>query len=66
MYIAKSCQAATILGNPNKNVQDAAYAFGKNLGIAFQVFIKLKNCIAGGSFVRLYCYCRYFWETGEC
>lgn len=35
--IAKSCKAATILGNCETAVQEAAYNYGRNLGLAFQV-----------------------------
>lgn len=35
--IAKSCQAATILGGCDEAITDAAYSYGRNLGLAFQV-----------------------------
>lgn len=35
--ISKSCRAAALLGNCPGNVVDAAYAYGKNLGLAFQL-----------------------------
>jgi hexaprenyl-diphosphate synthase len=35
--IAKSCQAATVLGGCSKEVNEAAYNYGKNIGLAFQV-----------------------------
>jgi hexaprenyl-diphosphate synthase len=35
--ISKSCRAAAILGGSTTEATDAAYAFGRNLGLAFQV-----------------------------
>ncbi|TPX53376.1 hypothetical protein PhCBS80983_g06303 [Powellomyces hirtus] len=35
--IAKSARAAAVLGNATPDVADAAYAYGKNLGLAFQL-----------------------------
>ncbi|TPX39284.1 hypothetical protein SeLEV6574_g07330 [Synchytrium endobioticum] len=35
--IAKSCRAAAVLGTCAPEIQDAAYAYGKNLGLAFQL-----------------------------
>ncbi|PSN64380.1 decaprenyl-diphosphate synthase subunit 1 [Corynespora cassiicola Philippines] len=35
--ISKSCRAAAILGQNTPEVVDAAYAYGKNLGLAFQL-----------------------------
>lgn len=35
--ISKSCRAAAILGGSEIEVVDAAYAYGKNLGLAFQL-----------------------------
>jgi hexaprenyl-diphosphate synthase len=35
--ISKSCRAAAILGGASAEVTDSAYAFGRNLGLAFQV-----------------------------
>lgn len=35
--ISKSCRAAALLGNCEIEVVDAAYAYGKNLGMAFQL-----------------------------
>ncbi|KAF2402436.1 terpenoid synthase [Trichodelitschia bisporula] len=35
--ISKSCRAAAILGQGSSEVVDAAYAYGKNLGLAFQL-----------------------------
>ncbi|KAJ3254818.1 coq1 putative hexaprenyl diphosphate synthase [Boothiomyces macroporosus] len=35
--IAKSCQAATILGGCDEAITDAAYSYGRNLGLAFQL-----------------------------
>lgn len=37
--IAKSCQAVTVLGGCTSEISDAAYSYGKNIGIAFQVFL---------------------------
>lgn len=35
--ISKSCRAAALLGSSAPNVVEAAYAYGKNLGLAFQL-----------------------------
>ncbi|OJJ43402.1 hypothetical protein ASPZODRAFT_154591 [Penicilliopsis zonata CBS 506.65] len=35
--ISKSCRAAALLGNSAPEVVDAAYAYGRNLGLAFQL-----------------------------
>lgn len=35
--ISKSCRAAAILGGSTPELTDAAYSFGRNLGLAFQV-----------------------------
>ena len=35
--ISKSCRAAAILGGATPELTDSAYAFGRNLGLAFQV-----------------------------
>ncbi|KAF2661823.1 decaprenyl-diphosphate synthase subunit 1 [Lophiostoma macrostomum CBS 122681] len=35
--ISKSCRAAAILGNSTPEVVEAAYLYGKNLGLAFQL-----------------------------
>lgn len=35
--ISKSCRAAALLGGSDKQTVDAAYAYGKNLGLAFQL-----------------------------
>ena len=35
--ISKSCRAAALLGSCSPEVADAAYAYGKNLGLAFQL-----------------------------
>lgn len=35
--ISKSCRAAALLGNCPREVIDAAYSYGKNLGLAFQL-----------------------------
>jgi len=35
--ISKSCRAAALLGNSTSEVADAAYAYGKNIGLAFQL-----------------------------
>lgn len=40
--IAKSSRASVVLGGASKEISDAAYNYGKNLGIAFQVFINIK------------------------
>jgi len=36
--ISKSCRAAAILGGATAELTDAAYSFGRNLGLAFQVY----------------------------
>jgi hexaprenyl-diphosphate synthase len=36
--ISKSCRSAAVLGGSSMEVTDAAYSFGRNLGLAFQVF----------------------------
>jgi len=36
--IAKSCRASSVLGGCTEEVADIAYNYGKNLGLAFQVF----------------------------
>jgi hexaprenyl-diphosphate synthase len=35
--ISKSCRATAILGGADQNTVEAAYAYGKNLGLAFQL-----------------------------
>ena len=35
--ISKSCRAAALLGDSSPEVVDAAYSYGKNLGLAFQL-----------------------------
>ena len=35
--ISKSCRAAALLGACTPSVVDAAYAYGRNLGLAFQL-----------------------------
>jgi hexaprenyl-diphosphate synthase len=35
--ISKSCRAAALLGGADEKTVDAAYAYGKNLGLAFQL-----------------------------
>ena len=35
--ISKSCRAAALLGDSSPEVADAAYSYGKNLGLAFQL-----------------------------
>ncbi|EPS40212.1 hypothetical protein H072_5955 [Dactylellina haptotyla CBS 200.50] len=35
--ISKSCRAAAILGGSTKEIADAAYLYGKNLGLSFQL-----------------------------
>lgn len=47
--ISKSCRAAALLGNCSSEVVEAAYAYGKNLGLAFQlVDDMLDYTISGG------------------
>lgn len=36
--IAKSCQASAILGGHDRQVSDLAYEYGRNIGVAFQVY----------------------------
>lgn len=38
--IAKSCRATTVLGGCTEEIGDIAYSYGKNIGLAFQVFLK--------------------------
>ncbi|CRK27927.1 hypothetical protein BN1708_018314, partial [Verticillium longisporum] len=35
--ISKSCRASALLGNADAATVEAAYAYGKNLGLAFQL-----------------------------
>ncbi|KAJ2996470.1 coq1 putative hexaprenyl diphosphate synthase [Globomyces sp. JEL0801] len=35
--MAKSCRAAAVLGGSSVEIQDAAYSYGRNLGLAFQL-----------------------------
>jgi len=37
--IAKSCRASVVLGNGTEHMANAAYNYGKNIGIAFQVYL---------------------------
>lgn len=47
--ISKSCRAAALLGNCSAEVVEAAYAYGKNLGLAFQlVDDMLDYTVSGG------------------
>lgn len=48
--ISKSCRAAAVLGGSSPESTDAAYSFGRNLGLAFQVYITRirKLTIVGG------------------
>lgn len=41
--IAKSCRAAVVLGNSPSHISNAAYNYGKNTGIAFQVCFSLSD-----------------------
>jgi hexaprenyl-diphosphate synthase len=53
--ISKSCRAAAVLGGSSPESTDAAYLFGRNLGLAFQVYhFGCKLTIAGGRYAGLY------------
>ena len=43
--IAKSCRAAAVLGGCTAEVAEAAYNYGKNLGLAFQVWLLEADCL---------------------
>lgn len=47
--ISKSCRAAALLGQCAPNVVDAAYAYGKNLGLAFQLVDDMLDYTISGS-----------------
>ncbi|KAG9285731.1 hypothetical protein G9A89_001619 [Geosiphon pyriformis] len=44
--MAKSCRAASVLGGCTKEVSDIAYAYGRNLGLAFQLVDDMLDFIA--------------------
>ena len=46
--ISKSCRAAALLGQSSPAVVEAAYAYGKNLGIAFQLVDDMLDYTIGG------------------
>jgi hexaprenyl-diphosphate synthase len=46
--ISKSCRAAAILGGSTPESTDAAYSFGRNLGLAFQVTLPPRCMIVVG------------------
>ena len=46
--ISKSCRAAAILGGASAELTDAAYSFGRNLGLAFQVRTQLPRLFTKG------------------
>ncbi len=39
--IAKSCEASAVLGGCDSKIVEAAYLYGKNLGLAFQVLLHI-------------------------
>lgn len=47
--ISKSCRAAAILGQVDPEVADAAYAYGRNLGLAFQLVDDMLDYSVSGS-----------------
>ena len=46
--ISKSCRAAALLGDHSSEVVDAAYQYGKNLGLAFQLVDDLLDYTVSG------------------
>ncbi|UPL01427.1 hypothetical protein LCI18_012361 [Fusarium solani-melongenae] len=47
--ISKSCRAAALLGNSDAVTVDAAYAYGRNLGLAFQLVDDLLDYTQSGT-----------------
>jgi hexaprenyl-diphosphate synthase len=47
--ISKSCRAAALLGECAPNVVDAAYSYGRNLGLAFQLVDDMLDYTISGS-----------------
>jgi len=47
--IAYTCQAVVLLANANQSMQEAAFQYGKNLGIAFQLVDDMLDFIASQS-----------------
>ncbi|KAF4974454.1 hypothetical protein FZEAL_8625 [Fusarium zealandicum] len=47
--ISKSCRAAALLGNTDAETVDAAYSYGRNLGLAFQLVDDLLDYTQSGS-----------------
>jgi hexaprenyl-diphosphate synthase len=47
--ISKSCRAAALLGNTDALTVDAAYSYGRNLGLAFQLVDDLLDYTQSGS-----------------
>lgn len=47
--ISKSCRAAALLGNTDAVTVDAAYSYGRNLGLAFQLVDDLLDYTQSGS-----------------
>lgn len=47
--ISKSCRAAAILGDSSPDVVEAAYAYGKNLGLAFQLVDDMLDYTVSGA-----------------
>ncbi|KAM0428893.1 hypothetical protein ACHAPT_006693 [Fusarium lateritium] len=47
--ISKSCRAAALLGNSDAVTVDAAYSYGRNLGLAFQLVDDLLDYTQSGS-----------------
>jgi hexaprenyl-diphosphate synthase len=46
--ISKSCRAAALLGQSTPSVVDAAYNYGKNLGLAFQLVDDMLDYVVSG------------------
>ena len=47
--ISKSCRAAALLGQCSPDVVDAAYAYGRNLGLAFQLVDDMLDYTVSGN-----------------
>jgi len=47
--IAYTCKAVALLANANQSIQEAAFQYGKNLGIAFQLVDDMLDFISNQS-----------------
>jgi len=54
--ISKSCRAAAVLGGASAELTDAAYSFGRNLGLAFQVRPPFCRSIPCFSCILIFCW----------